>query len=318
MRTLCGTLLLAALVGSGHPALAQERQEPLSIRGWIVPVQNIHVSARVPGVIVQLLGEEGQVVKKGDVLAKLDSTPYGLEVKRAQAVLDRAAVRLRDAEAAPSPEQVATATTALKNAEAQVANLREQLEKLRQIEANIEGKRLSTQVEERLRAATAQLQQAQADFNRVKAVPPKGRLEDLKAELALAQADFEKARWNVDNTVIVAPADGTILNRKVAIGETVRPDGVLPGTLFVLADLTRLEVELSIPERDIGRIKAGQKCQVRVDAYPNLVFAGSVARILPVADRARAAIPVRVLLDVAGKDVLLRPEMTAVVRFAVE
>jgi multidrug resistance efflux pump len=318
MRTLCGALLLAALVANGQPSRAQERDKPLSLRGWIVPVQTVHVSARVPGVIVELRGEEGAVVKKGDVLAKLDPAPYGLEVKRAQAVLDRAATRVRDLEAAPSPEEVAAATNALKNAEVEVLKLREQLEKVRQIEAGTDGKRLSVQIEERLKGATARLQQAQADYNRVKAVPPKGRLEDLKAELAIAEADFKKARWNVDQTVIVAAADGTILNRKVAIGETVHPEGALAGPLFVLADLTVLEVELAVPERDIGRIKMGQKCQVSVDAYPKLTFDGSVARILPVADRAKGAIPVRVRLEVPAKGVVLRPDMSAVVRFAEE
>src|SRR5262249_61256503 len=93
-----------------------------------------------------------------------------------------------------------------------------------------------------------------------------------------------------------------------------------------MADLSDLEVDLAIAERDIGRVFKGQKCEVRAEAFPERVYPGFVSRLMPTADRAKGAVPVRVkvlLRDAQGNFTLpdddegkfLRPDMGAIVRF---
>jgi multidrug resistance efflux pump len=84
-----------------------------------------------------------------------------------------------------------------------------------------------------------------------------------------------------------------------------------------MADLSDLEVDLSIQERDIARVFVGQACQVRAEAYPDRTYRGVVSRLMPIADRAKGAIPVRVKLTVPAEEegVYLKPEMGAVVTF---
>ena len=84
-----------------------------------------------------------------------------------------------------------------------------------------------------------------------------------------------------------------------------------------MADLSDLEVELDIQERDMSRVHKGQQCEVRCDAWPDRVYDGEVSRLMPIADRAKGAVPVRVKLHVPAEEegVYLKPEMGATVAF---
>ena len=86
-------------------------------------------------------------------------------------------------------------------------------------------------------------------------------------------------------------------------------------SLCDLANISDLEVELTIQERDISKVSVGQRCKVRTEAYPDRVYQGVVSRLMPVADRSKAAIPVRVKVDVpkAEEGVYLKPDMIAIV-----
>jgi multidrug efflux pump subunit AcrA (membrane-fusion protein) len=98
------------------------------------------------------------------------------------------------------------------------------------------------------------------------------------------------------------------------VGSRIDPGAPqLAASLCDLADLRALEVELWVQERDLAKIARGQPCQVRLEAFPQTTYPGRVARLLPVADRSRGAVGVRVRLEVPEKDELLRPEMAALV-----
>ena len=88
-------------------------------------------------------------------------------------------------------------------------------------------------------------------------------------------------------------------------------------SLCDMADLSDLEVELYVQERDIARVFVGQQCKVRAEAYQDRTYDGVVSRLMPIADRAKGAVPVRVKLTVPADEegVYLKPEMGAVVTF---
>ena len=98
------------------------------------------------------------------------------------------------------------------------------------------------------------------------------------------------------------------------------PVGAFNGSFSLcdMADLSDLEVDLSIQERnDLSRVYKGQKCKVRAEAFPDREYEGVVSRLMPIADRAKGAVPVRVKLTVPSDEegVYLKPEMSAVVSF---
>jgi multidrug resistance efflux pump len=144
------------------------------------------------------------------------------------------------------------------------------------------------------------------------------RREVAKAELAQAQADLTKAEWRLGNCTIRAPRSGTILKKNAEEGNIVNPLALNGSySLCELADLSDLEVELNIQERDISAIKVGQKCRVRTKAWADRVYDGVVSRLMPIADRGKGAVPVRVKLSIPGEEegAYLKPEMEATVTF---
>src|SRR5262249_13464581 len=129
----------------------------------------------------------------------------------------------------------------------------------------------------------------------------------------------KKALWRLDNCTIRAPVSGTILTKKAELGNLVNPlaFNASSGTVCEIADLSDLEVELDITERDVPKVIKGMPCRIRAEAFPDRVYGGKVDRLMPIANRAKGALPVRVKVTVPKNEegVYLRPEMGAVVAF---
>jgi HlyD family secretion protein len=139
-----------------------------------------------------------------------------------------------------------------------------------------------------------------------------------RAQVQQSEAELAKAKWKLDNCTIHAPISGTILKKNAEEGNIVNPIAFNGSfSLCDMADLANLEVDLSIQERDIAQIFPGQKCKIRAEAFPNRVYQGVVSRLMPIADRAKGAIPVRVQVVVPAEEegVYLKPEMGVIVSF---
>ena len=144
-------------------------------------------------------------------------------------------------------------------------------------------------------------------------------IDEAAADVNVAKARLRKALWRLDNCTIRRPIDGTILTKKAELGNLVNPlaFGATSGAICEMADLADLEVELDITERDVSKVKKGMPCRVRAEAYPDRPYDGVVDRLMPIANRAKGAVPVRVKVRVPKDEegVYLKPEMGAVVSF---
>jgi multidrug resistance efflux pump len=168
-------------------------------------------------------------------------------------------------------------------------------------------------------AAQARLKEAQG------AASEKER--QAEAEMAAAKADLDKAKWRLDGCEIRAPIGGTVLTVKAHQGDLVNAAAFnVASSLCDMADLADLEVDVKIPEGDIAKVSAGQACTIMPEAYRNdrgflklhpTGYEGRVSRVLPVADRSQADIPVRVRIDVPRDEAgaFLRIDMGVVVSF---
>ena len=148
--------------------------------------------------------------------------------------------------------------------------------------------------------------------------PRKEKIDAARADVQNAESNVEKAKWKLDNCKIRSPITGTILKKNAEEGNLVNAIAFSGSvSLCELADLSDLEVDLTVQERDIARVFKGQKCKVRAEAYPDRVYDGVVSRLMPIADRSKGAIPVRVKLTVPREEegVYLKPEMGAIVTF---
>src|SRR5206468_1390798 len=104
-------------------------------------------------------------------------------------------------------------------------------------------------------------------------------ITQVSASIKQSEASVSQAQVNLDHTVITAPIDGIIIQRSVDVGQTVAASMQAPTLFIIAADLTKMQVNASVDESDVGRIRPGQTVTFRVDAYPGTQFEGMVAQV---------------------------------------
>ena len=312
---------------ASQPSFASSRSIPvassgdvaLEAKGYVIPAHQILVSPMVNGRIMRLSIEEGRRVEKGVILAELEATEYEADVARAQALLAASKSRLQELERGNRPEEIAAAQAELGEAEAQRSQLLADYKRKTQLrETRVATENEYEQAESQFKAMDRRVERLRNNHALMVEGPRKEKIEVAKAEVMQAEAELKRSQWRLDNCTIRAPISGTILKKNAEEGNIVNPIAFNGSfSLCEMADLSDLEVELSIQERDISRVQKGQPCKVRAEAYPDRVYDGVVSRLMPIADRAKGAIPVRVKLVVPADEegVYLKPEMGAVVSF---
>ena len=248
--------------------------ETVEATGTLDAVTTVQVGSQVSGTIASLQADFNSVVKKGQVIARLDPSLLQAQVDQAEATI----VRLQ--------ADVERARVSLDDA-------RLKLERARALFA--EGLIPRADLE------TAETTERQADAS-VKAA---------QAQVMQARASLNQNLVNLGHTVITAPVDGIVISRNVDVGQTVAASMSAP-TLFVIAkDLTRMQVEASIDEADIGRIQPGQAVTFRVDAYPRESFMGTVVQVRLEPQVVQNVVSYVTVIDVPNLDGKLKPGMTA-------
>jgi HlyD family secretion protein len=131
------------------------------------------------------------------------------------------------------------------------------------------------------------------------------------AQVNAARAALAAARVNLKYTDIVSPVDGIVISKSIDVGQTVAASFQTP-TLFTIAqDLTKMEVDASVNEADIGKIKEGQKVEFNVDAFPEITFKGTVFQVRNAPITVSNVVTYTVVIQVDNEDLKLRPGMTA-------
>ena len=142
-------------------------------------------------------------------------------------------------------------------------------------------------------------------------------MEVAKASLSQARANLNQAQVNLSYTNISSPIDGIVISRSVDVGQTVAASLQAP-TLFVIAeDLAKMQVDTSVAEADVGRLRDGMDASFTVDAYPSETFRGRVRQIRNAPQTVQNVVTYDAVIDVANPDLKLRPGMTANVKIPV-
>lgn len=291
----------------------------LESKGYIIPKRQILVSPQVNGRLTKVLFEEGQRVEKGDILAEIEQTEFKSDYLRANALLAAAQQRLMELEAGSRPEEISQAEAELAEMRAQLpqaeAEWRRNADLLNQRAVSESAFQLA---ESQYRAMLRRVERLNFALKLLKDGPRVERIAAARAEVDQLEAELAKAKWRLDNCTVRSPISGTILKKNAEEGNIVNPIAFNGSfSLCEMADLSDLEVELDIQERDVSRVHKGQLCEVRCDAWPDRVYYGEVSRLMPIADRAKGSVPVRVKLHVPAEEegVYLKPEMGATVAF---
>lgn len=251
----------------------------LTGQGYVVAQRKAAISSKATGRLDALYVIEGDKVKQGDIIGRIESADV-------QAALDQ-----------------------------QKAQLEVQKAALENATAELEDAEISLKRQQELRKESVGTQaDLDAAINRVKKA--KAQIQSAKASIATQESAIRASLVQVENTIIRAPFDGTILNKNANVGEVITALGGAAGSrgaVVTLADMTSLQVEADVSESAIQKIQENQPVEISVSAISDKKYKGIVNKIIPTADRAKGTVQVKIRFDDIDERVL--PEMGAKVNF---
>ncbi len=313
-------IAVAALLLAACPRNQGSRPGDLMLSGNI-EVTDAQLGFKVSGRVAERFVSEGERVKAGQLIARLDDAEQRAQLSLRRAELAGAAAALAELEAGSRPQEIAAADATLRSMEAERDRAR--LDAARQQE--LRGK--DAIADRELEASQAQLKIAEARAveagERLKLVKEGPRAEDIaqgRARVEQTRAAVALAETQLENTRLVSPLTGVVLSHNIEPGEYVSP-----GTPIVtVADLAHVWVRAYVSQTDLGRIRLGEKVAVRTDTFPEKTYEGTVGFIASEAEftpktvqtaKERVKLVFRVKVDLANPNDELKPGMPADVTF---
>ena len=242
--------------------------------GTIKPINTIAVGTQVSGTVAKIYVDYNSVVKKGDLLAELDPSLF-------QANVDQSTAKLNNAKAA-----YAKASSTLNYKKNNYLRYKHLYDK------NYVSK-------DEAELAYANYQQAIAE------------VAAANAEVSAAQAALTNNLTNLRYSKITSPVDGTVILRAVDVGQTVAASFNTPTLFEVAKDLTQMQIETSVSEADIGKIKVGQKAKYTLDGYQDKIFEGEVTQVRLASTTTNNVVTYTVIVSVDNSEGLVIPGMSA-------
>lgn len=251
----------------------------LNASGYVVAQRKAALASKVTGRLVEINVEEGDVVKKGDVVARLENEDSAALKKQAVANLEVARAELERTKAELNDAAV---------------NLRRQKDLL----------------------AKEYISRLEYDSSEARYKMAAAAVAGAEAAIRANSAALQNAEVSLEYTFIRAPFDAVVLTKNADIGDIITPIGAAAeakAAVVTIADMDSLLVEADVSESNLKQVRSGQACEIQLDAFSDMRFRGEVHMIVPTADRTRASVLVKVkFLD---KDSRILPEMSAKVAF---
>ena len=260
----------------------------VSASGTLRALNTTNVGAEVSGQVTAVHVDFNSTVERGQLLAQIDPTRPRARVTQARAQVDLARASLAQAQAS-----IVRSST---DVEVQTREFERQSELASNGFVSAAG---LDQAENALVAARAALSTAEA------------QAQSARAQIAQSIAELESAQLDLSRTRIVAPTSGVVIDKLVEPGTTVAANFQTPNLFTIAADTSRMQVEASVDEADIGQIEVGQDVRFSVDSYPEDTFVAEVQQIRQSATQTGTAVSYLVILDVDNTDGRLLTGMTA-------
>ena len=248
--------------------------QSITASGTVNPVVSISVGTQVSGTIKQIYADFNSPVKKGQLLAQIDPSLFEAQVEQASANL---------------------------------YNARANLQKIRSIAAN------DTKTYNRNKTLYEKNFIAKSDVDLAESVynSDKAQINSADAQIAQTAAALRSNLTNLKYTKIISPVNGIVVTRNIDVGQTVAASFQTPTLFLVAQDLTKMQIDTSVAEADIGRIKLNEEVGYTLDGYPDMIFKGKVKQIRITPTTVQNVVTYDVVISVDNKDLKLKPGMTA-------
>jgi HlyD family secretion protein len=248
--------------------------------GTLNPIETVDVGAQVSGKIEKLYADFNTPVKQGQIVAELDQEPLRMKIQQNESSYQTRVAGLDQAKV--------TLQTAEKGYERAKSLFAKGLLSVEEMEA------------------------AEATY-----LNAKSSVVSAQASLAQAKTTLDLSKVDLSYSVIKSPVDGVVITRKVNIGQTLQSSYTAPILFQVATDLTKMKVECSVDESDIGKVKEGQKVRFSVEAYPNETFNGVVQQVRVSPETVQNVVTYTTIVNVDNPEKKLLPGMTATVSIIV-
>lgn len=248
--------------------------EYVEASGTIKPINTIAVGTQVSGTVAAIYVDYNSQVKKGQLLAELDPSLF-------QSNVDQSTAKLNNAQASYSKAL-----------------------------ANLEYKKNNYKRYEHLYAKNY-VSRDEVELARSNYLTAQADVTAARAEMNASQATLKNNLTNLGYSKITSPVDGTVISRAVDVGQTVAASFNTPTLFEVAEDLTKMQIETSVSEADIGKIKVGQKAEYTLDGYPNKTFHGNVTQVRLASTTTNNVVTYTVIVSVDNSDGFAIPGMSA-------
>ncbi len=248
--------------------------------GTLNPIEIVDVGSQVSGKIIKLNADFNSVVAEGQIVAELDQEPLKMRIEQNEA-----------------------------NYESRIASLERSKLTLETNEKKFE--RAKALFEKNL-IAYEELETAEVNY-----LNAKSDLISSEASLAQAKSTLDLSQVDLSYAIIRSPVDGVVIDRQVNIGQTLQSSYQAPVLFRVATDLTKMKVECSVDEADIGKVKEGQMVRFTVEAFPEESFAGVVRQVRYAPENVSNVVTYTTVVDVENPEKKLMPGMTATVSIIV-
>lgn len=320
---IAGIVVVLGVAGAAYWMLAGKPEQPafrlaklergalvaaVSATGTLNPVVSVQVGSQVSGQVKEIFVDYNSVVKKGDVIARIDPESFALRVNQAMSDLEasRATALTQRANVAALQAEVSRAQVAHAETERDLKRNQMLVDKGFVSQAALEKTQSAVAIAaEQVKTAQAQRAVGDAQIRNGEAL-----VKQRESQLAQAKVDLER-------TTIRAPVDGIVISRSVDAGQTVAASLQAPVLFLIARNLTDMQVEASIDESEIGRITIGQEATFTVDSFPGRTFRGKITQVRKAALVVQNVVTYAAIISAPNPDLTLLPGMTTNVRITV-
>lgn len=322
---LIGTLVVLAAVAVGYVWWKDPFKSPAEYRlskiergaitavvsatGTLNPVVSVQVGSQVSGQLKELYADFNSMVKKGQLIARIDPQSFTLRVNQAMADVEAARATALTQRANVAALQAELARTKVMLGDAEREHSRNQM----LYEKNFVSGAVRDKAQAALEGAREQLKAAQAQV-----AVGQAQVRNADAVVKQRASQLSQARVDLDRTEIRAPVDGIVVKKSVEPGQTVAASLQAPELFVIAQDLRQMQVDTSIDESEVGRVRVGQRATFTVDAFPGRTFRGTVKQMRKAAQVVQNVVTYIAVIDAANPDLGLFPGMTANVRLIVD
>jgi ABC-2 type transport system ATP-binding protein len=277
-RGVLALLVIAALSVAGAWAgrhLNGGTPTPVSVTGTIEATQ-VDVSVKITGRILERLVKEGDKVSRGQLLVRLDDSELAADVKRQEAALRSAQATLRDLEKGARQQEIEDARAAVSSAEATRSMTEREFQRNDQLfKQNLIAAQDVDRARQAYEVARAQERSAREKLALILEGSRPDQIDAARWQVTQAESALTQAQSRLREAQVISPIDGVVLRKNLEAGETANP-GV---PILTLVNPKDVWLRAYVPETEVGRLKVGDTATLRVDAFPNRVFAGRLIEI---------------------------------------